>query len=189
MSAKEQIKEAAIKIIAQKGLFNTTTAEIAQEAQINLSSLYNYYADKSQIMDDIFTSELQKRYAFYVNIKNWHMDWFLKINGIINFHLQEIQKEPDLAAIIITEQINPVFRENESVRKFSQLSLIIADILQQAISEKKIIPCDVQATSLIICGFIDKIISEYLLTKDSKHIEQAIASFGLLLKKALEITS
>ena len=97
------------------------------------------------------------------------MDWFLKINGILNFHLQEIQKEPELAIVILTEQMNPRFRNQEPANKFSQLALIISEILQKAIEGGKIRPCNVEKTSLIIYGFIETLTYEYILTKDLKN--------------------
>jgi TetR/AcrR family fatty acid metabolism transcriptional regulator len=189
MSPKDQIKASAVILFAEKGFFNTSAAEIAQEAQVSLSTLYSFFADEAEIMKDIFTSEWQKRHSFYVNIKNWHMDWFLKINGILNFHLQEMQKEPELANVILTEQINPRFRNQEPIDKFPQLASIIGEILQKAIEENKIRSCNVEATSLVIYGFIDTLIYEYILTKDLKKLEQTIDNFCLLLKNGLEIKS
>jgi len=185
VSLQEQIKAAAIKIIAREGFSHTTADKIAQEAQIPLSTFYDNFTDKEEILDDLFTSEFQKRYDFYVNIKNWHMDWFLKINGILNFHLQEIQKEPELATIILAERVNSHCRERRSLSKFSQLSSIIATILQQAIDEQKIRPCNVEATSLIVFGFLDALIYEFIMTKNLDQLQQAIDNFCLLLKNGL----
>lgn len=187
MSPKEQIKVSAIKLFAKKGFFNTSATEIAQEAQISLGAFYNFFTDEAEVLKDIFISEWQKRHSFYVNIKNWHMDWFLKINGILNFHLQEIQNEPELATVILTEQMNPRFRHQEPVDKFPQLASIIGEILQKAIEENKIRSCNIEATSLVIYGFIDTLIYEYVLTKDLKKLEQTIDNFCLLLKNGLEI--
>jgi TetR/AcrR family fatty acid metabolism transcriptional regulator len=189
MSPKEQIKTAAIKIMAKEGFANTTVDQIVQEAQVSLSTFYEFFTDKEEILEKIFTSEFQKRYAFYINMKNWHMDWFLKINGILNFHLQELQKEPELAIIILAEKTNPLFRQKKPLRQFSQLSSIIAAILQQAINEQKIRPCNVQATSLVVCGFLDALTYEFIMTKNIEQLESAIDNFCLLLKNGLEISS
>lgn len=188
MSPREKILATAIKLISEKGFFNTATAEIVEEAQVDYYTFYKFFADKNAILEEIFSKEWEKRYTFYTNIKTWRMDWFLKINGILNFHLQEIQKEPEITTIIITEEMNPLFREKEIFRKYAELSSIIAEILQQAVDEQKIIPCDVQAISFIITGFIKNLNCEYLQTQDFKRLEQAITNFCDLLKRALEIT-
>ncbi|MGI6587402.1 MAG: TetR/AcrR family transcriptional regulator [Peptococcia bacterium] len=189
MSPKKQIITATIKIIAKKGFADTTVDQIVQEAQVSLSTFYENFTDKEEILEEIFISEFQKRYDFYINMKNWHMDWFLKINGILNFHLQELQKEPELAAVILAEKMNPHFQQKKSFRQFTQLSSIVAAILQQAINEQKIRPCDIHATSLIVCGFLDALTYEFIMTKNLTQPEAAIENFCLLLKNGLEISS
>ena len=84
MSKKEQIRTAAVKIIARDCYFNATTDKIAAQAKVAVGTLYNYFRSKEEILDYIFAVEFQKRYDFYQNMKNWRMDWFLKINGILN---------------------------------------------------------------------------------------------------------
>ncbi|HHY06013.1 MAG TPA: TetR/AcrR family transcriptional regulator [Clostridia bacterium] len=185
MSRKEQIITATIKIIAKKGFADTTIDQIVQEAQVSLSTFYEIFANKEEILEKIFTAEFQKRYNFYINMKNWHIDWFLKINGILNFHLQELQKEPELATVILAERMNPCFRQKEPICQFSQLSSVIAAILQQAINEQKICPCNVQATSLIICGFLDALTYEFIMNENLPQLETAIENFCLLLKNSL----
>ncbi|MDD2401984.1 MAG: TetR/AcrR family transcriptional regulator [Clostridia bacterium] len=185
MSKKDMIKDASIKLIARDGYFNATTDKISKEASVAVGTIYNYFSSKEEILNYIFDTELQKRYDFYNNMKNWHMDWFLKINGILNFHLQEMRKEPDISKIILSEKINAHRYNMSSLIKFSQLSLIISDILQQGINEEKIRSCDVKIISLIISGFLDAITYEFATTDDFDNIEYAIDEFCTLLKNGL----
>jgi TetR/AcrR family fatty acid metabolism transcriptional regulator len=187
MSKKELIKDAAVRIIARDGFFNATTDKISKEAQVPVGSIYTYFRSKEEILDYIFEVEFQKRYDFYQNIKTWHMDWFLKINGILNFHLQEIKKDPNIAMIILTERINAYRYKLQSAMKFTELSSIISDILRQAIDDKKIRPCNVTAITLYIDGFLDELTYEILTTNSSDIIEPAIDEFCKLLKISLNI--
>lgn len=186
MSKKELIREAAIKVIAIEGFFNATTDKISKEAKVAVGTLYNYFSSKEEILNYIFEVEFQKRADFYHNMKNWQMDWFLKINGIMNFHLQEIKKEPAIAKIILAERINAHRYGLESLTKLSQLSLIIADILQQGISENKIRSCDVKVISLIISGFLDALIYEIATTETFNNLEQSLNEFSAFLKIGLK---
>jgi len=185
MSKKEQIRTAAVKIIARDGYFNATTDKIAAEAKVAVGTLYNYFRSKEEILDYIFAVEFQKRYDFYQNMKNWRMDWFLKINGILNYHLQEFQKEPDIATIVLAERMNAYRYGIRSLSDFSQLSGIIADILQQAINENKIRPCEVQCLTILIAGFINEMIYTVATTENYPEPEKALDEFCLLLKTGL----
>jgi TetR/AcrR family fatty acid metabolism transcriptional regulator len=185
MSKKEQIRTAAVKIIARDGYFNATTDKIAAQAKVAVGTLYNYFRSKEEILDYIFAVEFQKRYDFYQNMKNWRMDWFLKINGILNYHLQEFQKEPDIATIVLAERMNASRYGINSLSDFSQLSGIIADILQQAINENKIRPCEVQCLTILIAGFINEMIYTVATTENCPEPEKALDEFCLLLKTGL----
>ncbi len=46
-------------------------------------------------------------------MKNWHIDWFLKINGILNFHLQELQTEPETPLLLLRERTNPALNQEK----------------------------------------------------------------------------
>ena len=41
MNKKEIIREAAIKVMAKKGFYNTKTSEIANEADVAVGTIYN----------------------------------------------------------------------------------------------------------------------------------------------------
>jgi AcrR family transcriptional regulator len=53
---REQIMAAAARVFAQKGYPNTTTREIADEADIAEGTLYNYFNSKREILLAIFSS-------------------------------------------------------------------------------------------------------------------------------------
>ncbi len=187
MSKKEQIREAAVKIIARDGFFNATTDKIATEAKVAVGTLYNYFSSKEDILDYIFATEFQKRYDYYQNMKNWRMDWFLKINGILNFHLQEFQKEPDVATILLAERMSAHRYNISSLNDFPHLSIIIADILQQAIQENKIRPCDVNCLTVLIKGFLNELIYTVATTENCPEPEKALDEFCALLKAGLSL--
>jgi TetR/AcrR family fatty acid metabolism transcriptional regulator len=187
MSKKEQIRAAAVKIIARDGFFNATTDKIAAEAKVAVGTLYNYFSSKEEILDYIFAVEFQKRYDFYQNMKNWRMDWFLKINGILNYHLQEFLKEPDVATILLAERMNAHRYAIRSLGDFTQLTDIISDILNSAREENKIRPCDVQCLTLLISGFLNELVYLIATTENYSDPKQLLDEFCILLKNGLNI--
>lgn len=186
MSSEEKIMAATTKIMAQKGFAETKIEEIVQEAQVSLSIFYDIFSGKEEILEKIFSREFLKRYHFYQNMRNWHIDWFLKINGILNFHLQEMQNDPELTTLLLTERMNPSLRQKEPVQQYTQLTTIIAAILQEALHEGKIPPCDIEAIATIIYGFTDTLSNTFMLTGKSHQLETTLENFGLLLKNGLD---
>jgi AcrR family transcriptional regulator len=53
INTKEKILEVAFSLFCKKGYYNTTTNEIAKQADVSIGSLYSYYKDKDTILLDI----------------------------------------------------------------------------------------------------------------------------------------
>ncbi|KAA3609687.1 MAG: TetR/AcrR family transcriptional regulator [Calditrichaeota bacterium] len=51
---KEQILEEAMKVFAQKGFYNTKIIDIAEKAKIGKSTVYEYFNNKEDILNDAF---------------------------------------------------------------------------------------------------------------------------------------
>ncbi len=50
---KEALREKALSLFCSKGFKQTTTNQIAEEAGMSIGSLYEYYANKEEILYDI----------------------------------------------------------------------------------------------------------------------------------------
>ena len=59
---KQRIKDAALKLMSEKGYFATSSNEIAREAGVSIGTFYSYFKDKKEIyaelVDDIYTAVL-----------------------------------------------------------------------------------------------------------------------------------
>lgn len=184
MPTAKKIMNIAKKMMAQQGFNGTTVSQIARKAQISTKTFYKFFTHKEALLKEIFITELKKQHNFYFNMKNWHIDWFLKINGILNFHLQELQTEPETPLLLLRERTNPALNQEKIQAKFKELTQLLASILEQAVAEQKIRPCDVEATALIISGFLDALTYEFQ-TKKPLPLEAAIENFCLLLRQGL----
>jgi len=185
MSKKDQIRKAAIKVIAKEGFFNATTDKIAKEAGVAVGTLYNYFSSKEEILDYIFEMEYKRRLGFYNEIKDGTMEWFAKIEELLKFHFQEIIKEPDIVKIVLAEKINASRSKLISIENFAQLPKIIAEILSEGIKKNKIRKCDVKIMALIIFGFIESVMGEFLATGSEVFLDKALKEFCALLKQGL----
>ena len=59
---KQRIKDAALKLMSEKGYFATSSNEIAREAGVSIGTFYSYFKDKkelyAELVDDIYTAVL-----------------------------------------------------------------------------------------------------------------------------------
>lgn len=66
----DEIKTAALKHIAEKGLFNTSLQDIAQDVSLNKATLYFYFNNKT----DLYLALLQDCSDLYLGIVNKALD-------------------------------------------------------------------------------------------------------------------
>jgi len=185
VAKKEQIRLAAIKVIAKEGFFNATTDKIAKEANVAVGTLYNYFKSKDDILDYIFQSEYQRRWGFYKNLKDEDKEWHIKIEELLRFHFQELAKDPDIAKIILAEKINAGRSKLISLNDFAKLPKIIGEILEEGIKKNKIRDCNVKILALIIFGFIESVMSEFIANPSEVFLQQALQEICILLRQGL----
>jgi len=182
---KEQIRMAAIKVIAKEGFFNATTDKIAKEASVAVGTLYNYFASKEDILDYIFEIESKKRISYYTEIKNSDKEWIEKVDEILRFHFQEMRKDPDIVKIVLAERINASRSKLISLQNFAKLPKILSEVLEKGIEKNKIRQCDVKIMALIIFGFIEAVMGEFLVNRSEQFLDKALKEICDLLKEGL----
>lgn len=99
---QQQIIETAIKLIADKGIQNLTTKNLAREIGISEPALYRHFDSKSEILKGVieyFKTKMQpaiKKLNKSVNSLN-------KIEKFILEHLSIISQNPNFAKVIFSE--------------------------------------------------------------------------------------
>ncbi len=99
---QQQIIETAIKLIADKGIQNLTTKNLAREIGISEPALYRHFDNKSEILKGVieyFKTKMQpaiKKLNKSVNSLN-------KIEKFILEHLSIISQNPNFAKVIFSE--------------------------------------------------------------------------------------
>jgi len=185
MSKKELIRVAAVKIIADEGFFSATTDKIAKESGMAVGTIYNYFSNKEDILRYILDVEFQKRYELYQNVKNSQIDPLLKIEKLLSFHFNEIKKEPNIIKIVLAEKITASRNKLMPFEKYAKLSAIFSEILNEGIDKGYLKKCDPKIISILILGFIEAIMTEFLATKNDKLLENSIEELINLLKAGL----
>lgn len=50
---KQRIKDAAIKLMSEKGYHSTSSNEIAKEAEVSIGTFYSYFSDKKSLYEEL----------------------------------------------------------------------------------------------------------------------------------------
>ena len=74
IKTKKAIRESILQLLGEKPIDEISITELAQVAQINRKTFYNYYQTPHQILDEL-ENELAEEFVCAVNASDW-VDWY-----------------------------------------------------------------------------------------------------------------
>ncbi len=132
----EKILQAAIKVFAQKGFFNSRISEISKEAKVADGTIYLYFNNKYDILISIFEEEMGKIITkMKREIENVD-DPKEKLERFAQIHLSIVEENRDLAEVIQVElRQSTKFVKEYRNKKFAEYLNIISQIVKQGQAE------------------------------------------------------
>ena len=127
-----RIIQAAIKVFARNGFFNSRIAEIAKEANVADGTIYLYFNNKYDILITIFEEEMGKIIASVKQELSKTDNPCEKLEIFALQHLSLVEKNKDLAEIIQVElRQSSKFMKEYRNRKFAEYLQIISNIVKE----------------------------------------------------------
>src|SRR2546427_9707203 len=92
----QAIIDAAIRVFARNGYYNSRVSDIAREAGIASGTIYLYFKTKDDILVRLFREKMAEWVALLRKEGAAERDPLAKIPKIVALHCRVIQEEPDL---------------------------------------------------------------------------------------------
>ncbi len=188
LNKKEVIRNAAIRVMSQKGFYNTKTAEIAHEADVAVGTIYNYFKNKEDILDYIFKFELEKRLNNLEKMKEMKLDFWEKLNKFLEFHFMEVKENMALGEILVREKDFPKKDGSDSINKYlTMIPKLLKEELKKAIENGEIkAENDPEITANMIFGAIQGIVERAINEDNGNMLDEAPSKLIDLLKNGLK---
>ena len=186
MTTKERILNSAIELFSQNGFSETPMRKLSQKSGIKVSSLYNHYQSKEEILDSIlqlYKEEITKQkltdktldqivmsytpyqilYKSFQKIKEATSSE--KINKIAKIFLMELYRNKKVRDFYV------VFSLNENIESYEKL-------FKKMVERKKIKKNDISVLASTYLAIINFFYHEYFIYKtddrDTIELEQKI---------------
>lgn len=170
---KNAIKQAAIKLISEKGYHNTSSNEIAKLAGISIGTFYSYFSDKKALYEElvadlyqgIFSQMPTPEFPESVSVRD-------AIRGCVELTLKgheymtDFQKEVSSLSIQYEE-----FRLLEEKSR-SQITSMLFAMMSQNMEILRI--TDFKTGSLVIKNLLESVIHEYAFYENDYNQENVI---------------
>ena len=128
----QRILEASVCVFADQGFHQSTVSRIARKAGVADGTIYLYFKNKEDILVQIFnykTKQIFEKFREVVGSADTPVE---KLRYLIRCHLQEFQKDKNLAVVYLAEtrQINRVMEDQIKIMSKMYFDLV-AEILEQ----------------------------------------------------------
>jgi TetR/AcrR family fatty acid metabolism transcriptional regulator len=158
------ILEAAVKVFARQGFYQSTIAQVAKEAGVADGTIYLYFKNKDDILVHFFsyrTKQVFERFRAEVKIADNSLD---KLRNLIRRHLTEFQRDRDMAVVYQVETHQNSRLAESQIREMSMMYQdLVAEIVELGQQEGSIRKdLYVGLVKRFILGAVDEVINTWL---------------------------
>jgi len=160
----DRILEAAVKVFAEQGFFQSTVSQIAREAGVADGTIYLYFKNKEDILVQFFSYKTRQVFARFREEVDSADNAVDKLRNLIRRHLEEFQNDRNMAIVYRAETHQNSRLVEEQIKEMSKMYLdIVSEIVEQG-QEEGVIRRDLYLSLVkrFILGGIDEVISTWI---------------------------
>jgi TetR/AcrR family fatty acid metabolism transcriptional regulator len=182
-----QIIDAAIRVFARHGYYNSRVSDIAKEAGMASGTIYLYFKTKDDILVTLFREKMAQWAAFVRAEIADAPDAPAKIRRLVALHFKMLEDNPDLAEVVQVElrQGHKFFR-GASAHEITAYFALIGGVLEEGIAAGVIrgdLPLKL-ATKMLF-GAMDQVATSWVLGKRRYRLRDTAAAVADIFLKGV----
>jgi len=132
----QQIIEAAVRVFARKGYYNSRVSDIAREAGIAAGTIYLYFKTKDDILVTLFRDKMADFVGVLRKAIAGEADAASKIRRLVSLHFRILEESPDLAEVVQVElRQGQKFFRGASSQEIGAYFALIGSVLEEGVAE------------------------------------------------------
>jgi TetR/AcrR family fatty acid metabolism transcriptional regulator len=170
-----QIIDAAVRVFARNGFYNSRVSDIAREAGIASGTIYLYFKTKDEILVTLFR---EKMAAFVAGLRKAiadEADATARVRRLIRLHFETLEANPDMAEVVQVElRQGQKFFRGASAHEISAYFDLIGAVLQEGVAAgvfRRDLP--VKVATKILFGAMDQVTTSWVLGKRGYRLTDA----------------
>jgi TetR/AcrR family transcriptional regulator, fatty acid metabolism regulator protein len=163
----QQIIDAAIRVFARHGYYNSRVSDIAKEAGVASGTIYLYFKTKDDILVRLVRERMAEWVAFLRQATAALPDAPAKLRRLVALHLKMLEDNPDLAEVLQVElrQGHKFFR-GASAHEITAYFALIGSVLEEGMAGGRIRPdLPVKLATKMLFGAMDQVATSWVLGK------------------------
>jgi TetR/AcrR family fatty acid metabolism transcriptional regulator len=171
----QQIIDAAVRVFARNGFYNSRVSDIAREAGIASGTIYLYFKTKDEILVTLFREKMAEFVETLRKEIAGEPDARAKLRRLVRLHLETLQARPDVAEVVQVElrQGHKFFR-GASAHEVSAYFDLIRSVLQEGVASgvfRTDLP--VKVATKMLFGAMDQLTTSWVLGKRGYRLSDA----------------
>jgi len=163
----QQIIDAAVRVFARKGYYNSRVSDIAKEAGIAAGTIYLYFRTKDDILVTLFREKMTEFVGTVRKAIADEPDAVAKLRRLIHLHFELLERYPELAEVVQVEQRQgQKFFRGASAHEISSYFALIGSVLEEGVAEGRLRPTlPVKIATKTLFGAMDQMATSWVLGK------------------------
>lgn len=167
---RNKIRDAVVAVISRKGFFNTRMQDIADEAELAVGTIYNYFSSKDQVLSYIFENEMQRRMEYMQELKQEDLSIKEFLIKFLKKHFAILAANPDLGRILVREKDFSKGEKSGEIKKhMNSMITMLERLFEKGVKSGEIKEIDTHLMAVYFFGSMQGII-EYSLTEPEMEL-------------------
>ena len=183
----QQIIDAAVRVFARNGYYNSRVSDIAREAGIASGTIYLYFRTKDDILVTLFREKMAGFVAGLRKAISAEPDAVARLRRLVALHFQILEGDPDLAEVVQVElrQGHKFFR-GASAAEVGAYFALISSVLEEGVASgafRKELP--IKVATKVLFGAVDQVATSWVLGKRTYRLSETAGAVADLFLRGI----
>ena len=163
----QQIIQAAVRVFARKGYYNSRVSDIAREAGIAAGTIYLYFKTKDDILVTLFRDKMAEFVGALRKAIAGEPDAASKVRRLVSLHFSMLEQNPDLAEVVQVElRQGQKFFRGASSQEIGAYFALIGSVLEEGVAQGRFrSDLPVKVATKMLFGAMDQMATSWVLGK------------------------
>jgi TetR/AcrR family fatty acid metabolism transcriptional regulator len=171
----QQIIDAAVRVFARNGFYNSRVSDIAREAGIASGTIYLYFKTKDEILVTLFREKMAGFVSALRKEISGEPDAPAKLRRLVRLHFETLEGRPELAEVVQLElRQGQKFFRGASAQEISAYFDLIGSVLEEGVAAgvfRRDLP--VKVATKVLFGAMDQLTTSWVLGKRGYRLADA----------------
>jgi len=171
----QQIIDAAVRVFARTGFYNSRVSDIAREAGIASGTIYLYFKTKDEILVTLFREKMAGFVSALRKEISGEPDAPAKLRRLVRLHFETLEARPELAEVVQLElRQGQKFFRGASAHEVSAYFDLIGSVLEEGVAAGVFRPeLPVKVATKMLFGAMDQLTTSWVLGKRGYRLADA----------------